>query len=287
MNAVDLNPAGALAGDSDPIEQETYSTTVGGMASCPTGAAIYLVPIHSGTPTEVVIGGEGHIGPQGRADLMETRPSFELWTILGPTIAETMKPWSRFTDHLGCQVIEHQKVLKRLSMATYLSQPMVLWEEARRLMEELEAPSHEEAGPRSWEAFKDLAQWLPASDGEVAEAIGIGRTTVYTWQRENREPRQGTARRIHQLHAALKALRSRLGPAGLDSWLSSGAPSRREVILSGDLELLSDEIDTELFSAISQPDLSAAPPDRGGVDPLVVSEPPRPSRRRPRRAKLP
>ena len=268
MNGCDFHLVAPSTSDSGPPTEE-YVTAVGGLAAFPT-AAVYSVPVRSGTPVEAV--GYGSRLSPVIAGYQATAPSIDLSRIVG----------SAAYPIIGCQ-----QVVQHLSVGNHLRLAMGVWEEAWRTIESLDVPSRDEAGPRAWEAFKEVASWLTATDAELAAAIGIGRTTVYTWQRENREPRRGTARQIHELHAAIRALRRRLGGGGLEAWLGAGSPNRRQLILRGGLRELEGQIDGVLFSAASQPDFSAVPVDRGGVDPVDDDAPPlRPAKRRARRAKL-
>jgi hypothetical protein len=218
---------------------------------------------------------------------IETRPSFDLHTMIGSAIAETTVLVGGGIVGYRCLGCEEFEAARRMTVAPYLAKAAEAWEDTLRLVERFEqAPSHDEPGPRAWEAFKEVAALLEATDQEVAEAIRIGRTTVYTWQRDNREPRRGTARRIYELHTALRSLRRRLGDEGLRRWLLHGVPTRREVIMAGDLESVAADIDSVLFADASRPDLSASPPDTGGVEPLPGADRPRPRRRRAKRVKL-
>jgi hypothetical protein len=89
------------------------------------------------------------------------------------------------------------------------------------------------------------------------------------------------------MHAAISALQGRLGQGGFEVWLSGGSPNRRAVIIAGGLDSLGAEIDAQLFARMSGPDLAAAAADRGGVEQVADANSPQPSRRKPRRAKLP
>jgi len=268
-----------------PFEADHYVTLVGGLASCPTGGS-YWIPFHAQTPAEVVgTGMERFPVPTGA--WMETRPSFDLHALIGSAIAETTVLVGGGVVGYRCLGCEEFEAARRTTLAPYLAKAAEAWEDTLRFVERLdEAPSHEDPGPRAWEAFKEVAALLEATDQEVAEAIGIGRTTVYTWQREDREPRRGTARRVYELRTALRSLRRRLGDEGLRRWLLQGAPTRREVIVAGDLGSVAADIDSVLFADASRPDLAAAPPDTGGVEPLPGAERPRPRRRRVKRVKL-
>jgi hypothetical protein len=107
-----------------------------------------------------------------------------------------------------------------------------------------------EADPQSspaFDAFRDLVGWLEATDEEVAAMAGVGRTTPYAWQRERREPRRSTVRRLFQTHAALSALVQRLGESDATQWLVYDDPTRRERVLAGDLPSVQDEMRPLLF----------------------------------------
>ena len=143
--------------------------------------------------------------------------------------------------------------------------------------------------PAAYKAFKDLAAWLEAEDSQIADMVGIGRTTPYAWKREGHEPRAATAQRIYEHHATLDSLSRRLGAAGLHRWLREASPTRRDTLLNGDLESLERDVHTILFrrSRERRYDLAAAPDDYAPSDAVSDSAAPsqtiRPSGRRPRR----
>ena len=141
------------------------------------------------------------------------------------------------------------------------------------------------SAPEAFQAFKDIAEWLRASDEEVAEAIAIGRTTVYAWRREGREPRRGTARRLYQLHSVLAALQRRMGSERYELWLNQGTPSWRQAVLSGDLSVLEPVIESELFGQPSGQRFDWTPEDRGSLEPVASSTRPRVSGRRAKRVR--
>jgi len=139
--------------------------------------------------------------------------------------------------------------------------------------------------PEAFRAFKDITEWLRASDEEVAEAIGIGRTTVYAWRREGREPRRGTARRLYELHSVLAALQRRMGSERYELWLNQGASSWRQAVLSGDLSVLEPVIESELFDQPSGQRFDWTPEDRGSLSPAESSTRPRVSGRKAKRVR--
>lgn len=115
----------------------------------------------------------------------------------------------------------------------------------------------EVAPPRAYLAFKDLADWLSADEAEIADMVGIGRTTPYAWHRDGREPRPSTVRRLYEFHATLDALRRKLGEEGMQQWLELG---RRDTLIVGDLEAVGDDVRRVLFSSAQRWfDLAAAP----------------------------
>lgn len=108
-----------------------------------------------------------------------------------------------------------------------------------------EAP--EEQRSPAYDAFKDLGQWLDATDDEVAEMVGIGRTTPYDWKRVGREPRRSTVRLLFQCHAVLSALVKKLGEPQAKEWLLVEDPKRRERLLSGDIAAIQAETRPIIF----------------------------------------
>jgi hypothetical protein len=143
-----------------------------------------------------------------------------------------------------------------------------------------------EPDPPAYTAFKSLGRWLDADDATIADMVGIGRTTPYTWKRDGREPRATTAQRIYEFHATLDSLRRRLGAVGLRRWLHEGIPPRRETLLAGDLESLDFDVHALLFRRESgrRVDLGAAPEDLTLDEAVRSDRPLRPSGRRPRRS---
>ena len=283
MNGIKVEGNGPVGGACEPGAYDDH-TAMGGMAACPTGG-VYAVPVRYGTPMEVVIGPGLKTGARPPMPANETLPSFDLSRIVGVAFAESMMILDVRTP-ASHRSFEHLATAGRLCIAPYLGNADRIWADTRLLVEHYEqiaAAGSPES--RAWRDFKDLTDWLGATNEELAATIGVGRTTAYTWQREGREPREPTNRRIHQLHAAISALRGRLGREGLEAWLAGGEPTRRKVIMAGDLEQLGADIDAQLFSGTSRPDLSAKRPDRGGLEPIADVQPPRPRRRKPRRVK--
>lgn len=140
--------------------------------------------------------------------------------------------------------------------------------------------------PSAYRAFKDLTDWLSADDSAVASMVGIGRTTPYTWCREGREPRASTVRRLYEYHATLESLRRRLGPESMRQWLELGRPSRRSVLLEGELAALDADVHEVLFQpARRRLDLSWVPEPPAPPSRPEGREPLRPSPRRPLRGR--
>jgi hypothetical protein len=140
--------------------------------------------------------------------------------------------------------------------------------------------------PAAYEAFKALGRWLDADDAAIADMVGVGRTTPYTWKRDGREPRAATSQRIYEHHATLDSLRRRLGAGGLRRWLHEGIPPRRETLLAGGLERLDADVHALLFrrEPARRIDLAAAPEDTAPVAATRDERSLRPSGRRPRRS---
>ncbi len=144
--------------------------------------------------------------------------------------------------------------------------------------------------PPAYQAFKDLARWLEADEDDVAKAVGIGRTTPYSWKREGREPRADTVRRLYEYHSTLDALLRRLGESGLRAWVFASRGGHRTALLIGDLAAVESDVNAVLFGRATDrlPDLAWAPEQPPEAEPADDSEQPaRLSGRRPRRARLP
>jgi hypothetical protein len=141
--------------------------------------------------------------------------------------------------------------------------------------------------PPAYEAFKALGRWLNADDAAVADMVGVGRTTPYTWKRDGREPRAATSQRIYEYHATLDALRRRLGIVSLRRWLHEGVTPRRDVLLAGDLERLERDVHEVLFrrAPTRRIDLAAAPEDIAPAGAAPSGRSLRPSGRHPRRSR--
>jgi hypothetical protein len=153
-------------------------------------------------------------------------------------------------------------------------------------VEEARGPA---SGPPAYRAFKELADWLEAREEDLATAIGIGRTTVYSWKRDGREPRRGTAQRIYEYHSVLSSLLQRLGREGLRGWLFSGSPQPRDLLLGGDLASLDSRIHNVLFRrADTGIDLAWAPEPEpeGSGEPADEPIRARPSGRKVKRARV-
>jgi hypothetical protein len=101
---------------------------------------------------------------------------------------------------------------------------------------------------RAYAAFKDLGRWLMLDDPTVARMVGIKRTTPYAWEREGRQPRPVTVRRLLQHHAVVAAVVDRLGADGARAWLAAGSPSPVELLLNGRLDTVDEQVGELVFA---------------------------------------
>jgi hypothetical protein len=104
-----------------------------------------------------------------------------------------------------------------------------------------------EVASRPYATFKQLGAWLNAADEDVADAVGVRRTTPYAWRREQRTPNPRTLRRLYQLHSALSAVRQHLGEESASEWLYEAGERRRTLFLTGDISALDRDIDAIVF----------------------------------------
>jgi hypothetical protein len=157
-------------------------------------------------------------------------------------------------------------------------------------LEALTGPPEQVEHPAA-RAFDELAQWIKADHQQVADAVGIGRTTRYAWSREEHAPRPSSVRKLYQVHAAVDALRRAIGPRHFDQWLNLGDPSPRDLLLEGRSSALQPAIREYVFqpSTKNLPDLAAAQEDPEPVEAVESAEieaPLRSSGRRRRPARI-
>jgi DNA-binding XRE family transcriptional regulator len=136
--------------------------------------------------------------------------------------------------------------------------------------------------PRSkaFRAFTELRRWLRLTATEAADLIGVKRTTPNAWQREGREPRPASARRLYQLHSIVSSLVRKLGENEAIRWLETGDPSPREQLLRGELGVVARSAEALV---IGRQPLPGPPPGALIEDPERVGVPSVPRIRRRRR----
>lgn len=221
-----------------------------------------------------------------------------------PALRET--PAARLGHGIGSSVVthfeafdatdvtpSHQRLLIRgdrlLAATTRIADLRLIFDPTPSVFERvgqfLAARTLPASDPPAYQAFKALGRLLNADDHQIAEMVGIGRTTPYTWKRDGREPRARSSQRIYEYQATIDALRRRLGAEQFRDWLSEGITPRRDVLLAGGLESLDAEVHQVLFrrAPSQRVDLSAAPEDVAPLGEVSRGRDLRPSRRRPRR----
>jgi DNA-binding XRE family transcriptional regulator len=109
----------------------------------------------------------------------------------------------------------------------------------------LESPS------RAYREFKQLAKWLELSQQELADIIGVSRTTVsVSWGKKGKDPRnKETARLVYELHSVVSALLRALG-TDLAGWLKRGPMELLKTREYEQFERCADEI---IFASAREP----------------------------------
>ena len=74
-------------------------------------------------------------------------------------------------------------------------------------------------------AYQRLREALPLTDDELADVLGVGRTTPYKWTREGSSPKVQTLRFIVRLDAIVRGLLASRARADFDDWLVVGNPA--------------------------------------------------------------
>jgi len=257
-------------------------------------AGVYSFLVDQATPIGPAGMAKALVDPffRGAGQMVATVATIDIRKVVGPAMAEAICALGPPVPP-AIQSFNAFVNVQRVTSALYTpdiretreSLPFFIGARAEALEQEIVARDQSELD--AVRTFKKLGEWLSVGDEDIAAAIGIGRTTVYSWQRENREPRRGTAQRLYEYHAVLSALRRRLGPEGLTLWLSAGEPSHRDLLLAGDLESVEVAVDTQLFGGrVAGSDFAWQTNDRGPAVASSDSEPLRPSRRKARRARL-
>jgi len=266
-----------------------------GQTSFPTATAgVYSFLVDQATPIGPAGMAKALVDPffRGASQMVATVATIDVRRVIGPAMAEAICALGPPVPP-AVQSFNAFVNVQRVTSALYIPdiretrESIPFFIGARAEVFEQEIVAHDQPELDAVRVFKKLGEWLSVGDEDIARAIGIGRTTVYSWQRENREPRRGTAQRLYEYHAVLSALRRRLGPEGLMLWLSAGEPSHRDLLLAGDLESVEGAVDTQLFSRrVAGSDFAWQGNDRGPAVASSDSEPLRPSRRKARRARL-
>lgn len=112
-------------------------------------------------------------------------------------------------------------------------------------------------------AFQRLRESLPITDDELADIVGVGRTTPYKWMREGTAPKPKTLRHIMRLDAIVRGLRAFYGADQLNEWLVVGVPPPLQMLRNGAI----DAFERRSHAAIFKPpttrpvgyDVEAAP----------------------------
>lgn len=159
---------------------------------------------------------------------------------------------------------------------------------------EVNESSEAESDPPAFRAFKKLARLLDATDLEIASMVGIGEKTVYSWKRDQHEPRTATTQTLYEYEAVIDGVSSNLSEDDWRRWLHTTvgqddtAFTRRDVLLDGRREDLAADIRAIVFgsNATRRPDLAARPePLAADVPAPIGATTIKPSGRRPRRPK--
>jgi len=99
-------------------------------------------------------------------------------------------------------------------------------------------------------AYQRLRDALPLADEELAEVLGVGRTTPYKWSREGSAPKAKTLRIILQLDAIVRGLIASRGRADFDEWLVLGDPTPVQLLREHSIDLFERRAHAAIFTPI-------------------------------------
>lgn len=241
-----------------------------------------------GAPTGAIYGFQPH-----RETRAEQLPSIDVDRLVGALVLDSSGHTDVTPRHHGLLAggSSSPDALVYTGSGTLLIAQVAIFESTPSTIEQTwawprQVPPDPAIDPPAYASFKALGRWLDAEDAAVADMVGVGRTTPYTWKRDGREPRAGTAQRVYEHYATVDSLRRRLGIAGLRRWLHEGVPTRRDRLLAGGLASLEVDVHAILFrrEPSQRIDLAAAPENPSPAQEPRGERALRPSRRRPRRS---
>ncbi len=128
-----------------------------------------------------------------------------------------------------------------------------------------------------------LTSWLGITYDELAQIVGVGRSTLFHWRRGEGPPRASNTRNISRLHALASLLVKRFGVKGAQSWLQAGPDRAWDYLIAGDIASVEERLRSKFFN---QDGRNFAPTptigDEDDLPPLVM-----PQKAQTRRAKRP
>jgi DNA-binding transcriptional regulator YiaG len=188
---------------------------------------------------------------------------------LTPTFEPTKKD-ELFTDEIfnadtvAVYVMRHAGPWSRTP--TCNSIPDLLFEQAHRPeLRVVEVKSPQRPTSIAFTMFDEIREWLSLTTDETARLVGVGRTTPLAWEREGREPRPASARRLYQVHSIVSALVMRVGEPAAVEWLERGDPSPRHRLEQGEITSVAREVERILLQREPRSELPAR-------DELVVED---------------
>ena len=81
--------------------------------------------------------------------------------------------------------------------------------------------------------LKDVQAWLGLGLGDVCQAAGINRATVYAWRDRDSDPRPGTVGSVLRLHGLVASAVAGAGEEQTRAWFHTGEPSPIERLIAG------------------------------------------------------
>ncbi len=131
--------------------------------------------------------------------------------------------------------------------------------------------------------LQDTTSWLGITYDELAQIVGVGRSTLFHWRRGEGPPRASNTRNISRLHALASLLVKRFGVKGAQSWLQAGPDRAWDYLIAGDIASVEERLRSKFFN---QDGRNFAPTptigDEDDLPPLVM-----PQKAQTRRAKRP
>jgi hypothetical protein len=130
--------------------------------------------------------------------------------------------------------------------------PTGMWIDGTEPFSPEQEKSHRSPRPRK--LIDELLEWLDVTYDELSIMTGVGRSTLFNWQRGKVEARASSARQLLRVHSLISLLTKRFGVRGAKGFLHSENSKLWEALLRGDIATVEERVHARLFGQPVPPD---------------------------------